>query len=161
MSLKQSYWDELSRLRQKWRAEGKTVVWTNGCFDLIHVGHIRNLQACRALGDVLVVGVNSDRSVRMLKGEDRPVQSQEDRTEILSALRCVDKVVVFDESTPESAIARLTPDVCCKGDDYAPGRGKSVPEAELVVALGGQMVYLPFVRGRSTSAILQRIRPTS
>jgi rfaE bifunctional protein nucleotidyltransferase chain/domain len=143
-------------MRRPW---GNTVVWTNGCFDLLHVGHVRCLQACRALGDVLVVGVNSDRSVRALKGQGRPIQTVEDRVEILAALRCVDRVLVFDEPTPEAAIARLSPDICCKGEDYAPGRGKSVPEAELVASLGGRMVYLPLVEGRSTSRILRRMRP--
>ena len=155
----QTDWDELCGLRKAWRAQGKTVVWTNGCFDLLHVGHVRNLQACRELGNLLVVGVNSDHSVRTLKGQGRPVQAVEDRVEILSALRCVDKVVVFDGPTPEEAIARLRPDLCCKGEDYAPGRGKSVPEAELVTSFGGRMVYLPLVQDRSTSSILRRIRP--
>lgn len=151
-------WDELLRARQTWREEKRTVVWTNGCFDLLHVGHVRNLRAARALGDVLVVGVNSDQSVRALKGSDRPIQAEADRAEILSAFGCVDWVVIFDDPTPEAAIARLRPDVCCKGEDYAPGCGKSVPEAELMTALGGRMFYLPLVGGRSTSAILRRMQ---
>lgn len=151
-------WDELLQARQAWRDEDKTVVWTNGCFDLLHVGHVRNLQAARVLGDVLVVGVNSDRSVRALKGPGRPIQGEADRAEILAALGCVDWVVVFDEPTPEAAIASLRPDVCCKGEDYAPGCGKAVPEAELMASLGGRMFYLPLVGGCSTSSILRRMR---
>jgi rfaE bifunctional protein nucleotidyltransferase chain/domain len=151
-------WDDLLRLRELWRSQRRTVVWTNGCFDLLHVGHVRSLQAARALGDVLVVGINSDNSVRALKGPDRPVQSQADRAEILAALGCVDRVIIFDEPTPEAAIARLQPNICCKGADYAPGCGNPVPEAGLVSSLGGRMVFLPLVNGQSTSAILRRVR---
>src|SRR6516164_3316281 len=100
-------WEALDSLRQRYRSEGKTVVWTNGCFDLLHVGHVRNLQAARALGDVLVVGLNSDRSVRQLKGPERPIVPAAERAEILAALECVDHVVIFEESTPEASLARL------------------------------------------------------
>src|ERR1700757_16688 len=102
-------WDTLLEWRARARLEAKTVVWTNGCFDLLHVGHVRNLQAARSLGDLLVVGVNSDASVRQLKGPGRPILPAEERSELLSALACVDHVIVFDELTPETALNRLRP----------------------------------------------------
>ncbi|MFO0802844.1 MAG: adenylyltransferase/cytidyltransferase family protein [Gemmataceae bacterium] len=102
------------------RSAGRTIVWTNGCFDLFHAGHARSLRSARALGDVLIVGVNSDASVRRLKGTDRPLQLIGDRCEILASLACVDFVVPFDEETPERCLSLLRPDVHCKGADYAP-----------------------------------------
>jgi D-beta-D-heptose 7-phosphate kinase/D-beta-D-heptose 1-phosphate adenosyltransferase len=150
-------WELLLPMRERWRAAGKTVVWTNGCFDLVHVGHVRNLQAARRLGDVLVVGVNSDRSVRQLKGPARPIVPETERLEVLAGLRCVDYVIAFDEPTPEAAIARLRPDICCKGADYAPGRGKPIPEAAVVQSYGGRMEFLPLVGSLSSSEIIQRI----
>jgi rfaE bifunctional protein nucleotidyltransferase chain/domain len=132
-------------------------VWTNGCFDLLHVGHVRSLQAARRLGDVLIVGVNSDASVRQLKGTGRPILPAEERAELLSALACVDYVVIFDELTPEAALARLQPDVHCKGADYALPHGKPIPEAALVESYGGRVEFLPLVPGTSTSDLIQRI----
>src|SRR5438132_6831115 len=125
-------WEALLHPREHFRAEGSRFVWTNGCFDLLHVGHVRNLQAARALGDVLVVGVNSDDSVRALKGPDRPILSQLERVEMLAALECVHYVTVFSESTPEAVISGLKPDIHCKGAEYAPPNGRPVPEADLV-----------------------------
>jgi rfaE bifunctional protein nucleotidyltransferase chain/domain len=151
-------WDQLMALRARWRAAGKTVVWTNGCFDLLHVGHLRGLQAARALGDVLVVGLNGDRSVRGLKGPGRPILPAAERAELLAALGCVDCVTVFDELTPERVLAELQPDIHTKGSDYAPPHGRPVPEAAVVAAYGGQIRFLDFVAGRSTSALLQQIR---
>src|SRR5262245_25656408 len=112
--------ERMAELRRSAKAEGKVVVWTNGCFDLLHVGHVRNLQAARALGDMLIVGLNSDASIRQLKGPARPITPEEQRAEILAALACVDYVVVFDELTAEESIACLKPDIYCKGADYAP-----------------------------------------
>src|SRR5689334_23800672 len=103
--------DALLELRRRWRAEGRTVVWTNGCFDLLHVGHVRGLQEARGLGDVLVVGVNSDASVRRLKGPGRPVVPEAERAEVLAALACVDRVLVFGEDTPCEVLGRLRPEV--------------------------------------------------
>src|SRR6202007_955821 len=108
-------WDRLLEWRARARRGKKPVVWTNGCFDLLHVGHVRNLQAARALGDVLVVGVNSDASVRRLKGPSRPLVPDRERAEILAALECVDHILIFDEPTPEAALARFQPEVHCKG----------------------------------------------
>jgi rfaE bifunctional protein nucleotidyltransferase chain/domain len=151
-------WDQLLARRAKWREHGATVVWTNGCFDLLHAGHLRSLRAARAEGDALVVGVNSDASVRGLKGPDRPIIPEAERAEIVAALECVDAVVIFDEPTPEAALARLRPDVHCKGADYAPPHGKPIPEAAIVAGYGGRIAFLPLVPGVSTTDRLRRIR---
>ena len=143
---------------RKLRTEGKSVVWTNGCFDLLHVGHIRNLHAARNLGDLLIVGVNSDASVQRLKGAARPVLPAADRAELLAALACVDHVIVFDEDTPLEAIRRLQPDIHCKGADYAPPDGKPIPEAATVNAYGGRLEFLPLVAGASTTDLIGRIQ---
>ncbi|MBW3599045.1 MAG: adenylyltransferase/cytidyltransferase family protein [Planctomycetes bacterium] len=153
--------DTLLRLRHTWRTQGRTVVWTNGCFDLVHVGHVRNLQAAREMGDVLVVGINSDDSVRRLKGPTRPLIPARERAEILAALEVVGFVVVFDEVTPEAVIARLEPDVCCKGADYAPPAGKACPEASIVRSYGGRMEYLALTGGHSTTDMIHRIKAVS
>lgn len=144
--------------REQARAAAKNVVWTNGCFDLLHVGHIRSLQAARALGDLLVVGLNSDDSIRQLKGDDRPIMPVSERAEILSALQCVDYIIVFDELTPEAPIARLKPDIYCKGADYAPPTGKPIPEATIVEAYGGRIAFVPLVPSTSTSDLIRRSR---
>jgi rfaE bifunctional protein nucleotidyltransferase chain/domain len=151
-------WNTLLERRARARQEKKTVVWTNGCFDLLHVGHVRNLQAARSLGDVLVVGVNSDASVRQLKGPGRPLVPAAQRVEVLAALECVDYVVVFEELTPIAAIARLQPDVHCKGADYAPPDGKPIPEAPVVASYGGRIEFLSLVPCLSTSDLVRRIR---
>jgi D-beta-D-heptose 7-phosphate kinase/D-beta-D-heptose 1-phosphate adenosyltransferase len=151
-------WDTLLELRRRSRLERKVVVWTNGCFDLLHVGHVRNLQAARSLGDLLVVGVNSDASVRRLKGPERPIVPVRERAEVLAALECVDCVIVFEEPTAEAAVARLQPDVYCKGADYAPPHGKPIPEAGLVASYGGRMAFLPLYASLSTSELVQRVR---
>jgi rfaE bifunctional protein nucleotidyltransferase chain/domain len=150
-------WTALLAARARYRAEGKTVVWTNGCFDLLHVGHIRSLQAARAFGDVLVVGVNSDESVRRLKGPRRPIIPALERTEVLAALECVNHVVLFEELTPEAVLARLQPDVHCKGADYAPPFGKPIPEAKVVTTYGGRIEFLPLSPAISTSDLVSRM----
>ncbi|NHC14150.1 D-glycero-beta-D-manno-heptose 1-phosphate adenylyltransferase [Motilibacter deserti] len=137
------------------RAAGGTVVATGGCFDLLHAGHVATLEAARALGDCLVVCLNSDDSVRRLKGPERPLQPQDDRRRVLEALACVDAVVVFDEDTPEAALAGLRPDVWAKGGDYA---GTELPESKLVQSWGGAAVVLPYLDGRSTTALVRTAR---
>jgi len=137
------------------KRNGRHIVFTNGCFDLLHPGHIRSLELARALGDVLVVGLNSDSSVRQLKGEGRPVISEDERAEILAALESVDAVVIFDDLTPREIIARLLPDVLVKGGDWP---GDQIVGREEVEAAGGRVVSVPVVPGYSTSAILQKIR---
>jgi rfaE bifunctional protein nucleotidyltransferase chain/domain len=152
--------DELLFLRDRWRSEGRTVVWTNGCFDLLHVGHIRSFRDARALGDILIVGINSDTSVRSNKGDARPVVNEDDRAELIAALEMVDYVTIFDELTPVAALARLRPDIHCKGAEYADG-ARPVPERETVLGYGGQIRFLPFHPGRSTSELVARIRKAS
>ena len=153
-------WPRLLAERDAYRAAGKVVVWTNGCFDLLHVGHVRNLKACRDLGDLLVVGVNSDASVRRLKGPGRPIVPAAERAEVLAALACVDHVVIFDEATPEASLERLRPDIHCKGTDYAPPGGKPIPEAKLVEAYGGRIAFLPLLPGHSTTDLEAKLRGT-
>ena len=131
------------------------VVFTNGCFDLLHPGHIRGLEQAHRMGDVLIVGLNSDTSVRQLKGPARPVIPEAERAEILSALESVDAVVIFDELTPREVICRLLPDVLVKGGDWP---GDQIVGREEVEAAGGRVVSIPFVPGYSTSAILEKIR---
>jgi rfaE bifunctional protein nucleotidyltransferase chain/domain len=151
-------WPALADLGERLRRQGQRIAWTNGCFDLIHVGHVRSLRAARAWGDVLVVGLNSDASVRRLKGPGRPILPAAERVEILSAFACVDHVVVFDEETPEAALARLRPHVHCKGADYAPPHGKPIPEAPLVEGYGGRVLFLRLLPSVSTSDLIRRIR---
>jgi D-beta-D-heptose 7-phosphate kinase / D-beta-D-heptose 1-phosphate adenosyltransferase len=134
------------------RAAGGTVVATGGCFDIVHPGHIRTLEAARALGDCLVVCLNSDASVRRLKGAGRPVVNEADRAAVLRALRCVDAVLVFEEDTPAAALERLRPDVWAKGGDYA---GRELPEAAVLEQWGGQAVVLPFVDGKSSTRLIE------
>jgi rfaE bifunctional protein nucleotidyltransferase chain/domain len=151
-------WPELLELRVQARRLGQTVVWTNGCFDLLHIGHVRNLQAAKNLGNLLIVGVNSDDSVRRLKGEGRPAVTVSERMEVLASLACVDHVISFDDDTPLEAVKRLQPDIHCKGADYAPPNGKPIPEAEVVAAYGGRIEFLPLVPGISTSDLIGRIQ---
>ncbi len=137
------------------RARGLTVVFTNGVFDLLHPGHVRYLAEARRLGDVLIVGVNSDRSARGLeKGPGRPLNTEHDRAELLAALMCVDAVVIFDEDTPHSIVTALQPDVLVKGADWAQG---TIVGADIVNARGGRVVRIPLAEGYSTTKILQRI----
>jgi rfaE bifunctional protein nucleotidyltransferase chain/domain len=150
--------DALLALRASWRAEGMSVTWTNGCFDLLHAGHARSLWAAAALGDVLVVGVNSDDSVRRLKGPSRPVVPEGERADLVAALGCVDAVLVFGENTPERALSLLRPDVHCKGAEYAPPSGKPIPERALVEGYGGRVEFLPLEPGLSTSSLIDRLR---
>jgi rfaE bifunctional protein nucleotidyltransferase chain/domain len=137
------------------KRNGRRVVFTNGCFDLLHPGHIGSLEQARALGDVLIVGLNSDGSVRQLKGAGRPVLPERERAEILAALECVDAVVIFDELTPREVIARLLPDVLVKGGDWA---SDQIVGREEVEAAGGRVVSIPVVAGYSTTEILRKIR---
>jgi rfaE bifunctional protein nucleotidyltransferase chain/domain len=137
------------------KRNGRRVVFTNGCFDLLHPGHIGSLEQARALGDALIVGLNSDASVRQLKGPGRPVLPERERAEILAALESVDAVVIFDESTPREVIARLLPDVLVKGGDWP---GDQIVGREEVEAAGGRVVSIPLVPGYSTTEILRKIR---
>jgi D-beta-D-heptose 7-phosphate kinase/D-beta-D-heptose 1-phosphate adenosyltransferase len=148
---------DAGRVLAEVRARGGTIVATGGCFDLLHVGHVATLQAARKLGDCLIVCLNSDASVRALKGPDRPLTSQVDRSRVLAALDCVDAVVIFEEPTPEAVLSWLRPDIWVKGGDYADG-GPDLPEAELVRRWGGQTVIVPYVDGRSTTRTIAAAR---
>ena len=147
--------EELIRERVRLRAAGKTLVFTNGVFDLLHVGHVRYLAAARALGDALVVAINSDRSVKELKGDTRPIIVEAERLEVLAALRQVSYVTIFDDISPRALIAALLPDVLVKGGDYGLDE---IHGREEVEAAGGKVVSLPFVEGASTTAIIDRLR---
>ncbi len=140
-------------LVQQWRSEGARIVFTNGCFDLLHAGHVHYLFAARALGDRLVVGLNDDDSIRRLKGPSRPLQPLEDRARVLAALRCVDLVVPFSEDTPLALIELLLPDVLVKGADYRPDE---IVGADVVRAAGGEVRTIPLLPGRSTTKLVAR-----
>ena len=146
--------EELLPIRERFKAEGKTLVLTNGHFDLLHVGHVRCLQQAKRLGDVLVVGLNSDASTRALKGAGRPLVPQEERAEVLAALECVDFVVIFEERTAERLVAALKPEVYVKGGDWTL---ENLPEAKAVAECGGRVEILPQVPGRSTTEIIKTI----
>ena len=143
---------EAADLAERVRAGGGTVVATGGCFDLLHAGHVRMLQAARALGDCLIVCLNSDASVRRLKGADRPLVGQDDRAAVLGALECVDAVAVFEEDDPRAIIGHLRPDLWAKGGDYA---ASELPETPVLAEWGGRAVIVPYVPGRSTTRLIE------
>ena len=147
--------DQMFEERVRLRAAGKKLVFTNGVFDLLHVGHLRYLAQARALGDALLVAINSDRTVRELKGSDRPITNEIERAEILAALRCVDYVTIFDATSPRGLIGLLLPDVLVKGGDYGL---QEIHGREEVEAAGGSVISLPFQVGASTTAMINRIR---
>jgi D-beta-D-heptose 7-phosphate kinase/D-beta-D-heptose 1-phosphate adenosyltransferase len=147
--------DEVGAFASRERARGKAIVFTNGVFDLLHPGHVRYLQAARREGDSLIIGVNSDRSVRANKGPARPIIPEDERAELLAALACVDGVVIFDEDTPADIIKRVQPDVLVKGADWA---ADQIVGRDTVEARGGKVVRIPIEQGWSTTAILKRIR---
>ncbi len=149
---------EVSRLVARLRAGGKTVVFTNGVFDLLHPGHVRYLQQARSFGDALIVGINSDRSVRATKGAGRPITPEAERAEILSALASVDAVVIFDEDTPHALIATLQPDVLVKGADWPEDE---IVGRDIVERRGGRVVRVPIESSYSTSQLVYRIRRQS
>ena len=150
--------EDARRIVGQLRASAVRIVFTNGVFDLLHPGHVRYLQHARALGGALLVGVNSDRSVRAIKGPDRPITSEADRAEVLEALACVDGVVIFDEDTPRDLIAALQPDVLVKGADWAEN---AIVGRDIVEARGGRVVRLETEPGHSTTNIVDRIRRLS
>src|SRR4030066_757955 len=145
---------KLTRIVQGLKAKGKRIVFTNGCFDLLHIGHVRYLEKARALGDVLVVGVNSDASVRKLKGPKRPILPEKERVEILSGLGCVDYITLFNEMDPLKLITFLRPDVLAKGGDWTK---EQIVGKEVVERSGGEGVIIPFVKRASTSNLIKTI----
>src|SRR5262249_23493086 len=143
--------------REAQRGQRRTVVWTNGAFDVLHAGHLASLRGARQFGDVLIVGVNGDASVRASKGPERPIFRCEERVALLAALELVDAILVFDDPTPERVLAQVRPDVHVKGADYAPPAGRRVPERAVVEAYGGRVEFLPLVPGRSSTDTIARL----
>lgn len=146
--------DELKDILQGLKGRGKKIVFTNGCFDILHVGHIRCLEEAKKRGDILIVALNSDRSIRSIKGPSRPFTPEEERAEVLSALACVDYVVIFDEPDPLELISSLKPNILVKGGDWTP---ETTIGREVVEGMGGKVVIIPQVQGVSTSAFVDRI----
>ncbi|MCR5260729.1 MAG: D-glycero-beta-D-manno-heptose 1-phosphate adenylyltransferase [Candidatus Gastranaerophilales bacterium] len=145
---------DLQNLIKKLRSEGKTIVTTNGCFDILHVGHVRYLEETKKFGDVLIVALNSDKSVRALKGEGRPINNEKDRAEVLNGLKSVDYVVLFDEQSPADLLAEIKPDVHTKGADY---NEDTLPEAKIIKENGGRLEFIQFVPGKSTTSTIEKI----
>ncbi|MBC7754142.1 MAG: D-glycero-beta-D-manno-heptose 1-phosphate adenylyltransferase [Moraxellaceae bacterium] len=145
--------DNLSEVIQSYRRQNKKIVFTNGCFDLLHIGHIRYLEEAAALGDVLIVGINSDSSVKKIKGPTRPIQNENDRAEILASLKAVDHTVIFTEDTPYNLISRVLPDILVKGGDWTIDQ---IVGSDLVLANNGQVKSLLFIDGKSTSKIIEK-----
>ena len=140
------------------RRQGKKIVFTNGCFDILHAGHVRYLTAAKNFGDVLIVGLNTDESVKRLKGDSRPVNNQKDRAEVLLGLKAVDYVIFFGEQTAENLIAAVKPDVYAKGGDYTL---ETLPEAKIVQSYGGSVEFIQLVKGKSTTNIINAIQASS
>ena len=147
--------DELTEITKRLKKESKRIVFTNGCFDLLHLGHIRYLKEARRRGDILIVGLNSDNSARSLKGKDRPLVKEKDRAEILSALEAVNYIVIFDELTPKNLIDKIIPNVLAKGGDW---KKEEVVGKDTVEAHGGEVIIIPEVRGYSTSTLINKIK---
>lgn len=146
--------ENLQSLLSSLRKEKKTIVTTNGCFDILHVGHVRYLEETKKFGDVLIVALNSDKSVKSIKGEGRPINNELDRAEILCALRSVDYVVLFDEKSPADLLAEIKPDVHTKGADYTM---ETLPEAKIITENGGRVEFIKFVEGKSTTSTIEKI----
>jgi len=153
--MKTTPYDEIQNIAKKLKADGKIVVFTNGCFDILHAGHVRYLQAAKELGDCLILGLNSDQSVRILKGPTRPINQQDDRAEVVSALSAVDYVVIFEETTAEKLVAAIQPAIYVKGGDYSV---KDLPEATIVAKHGGRTILIPEIPGKSSSNIIKKMK---
>ena len=145
--------EEILKTIEKLKNENKTIVFTNGCFDILHVGHVRYLKESAKYGDILIVGLNSDSSVKKLKGESRPINNENDRAEILSALYFVDYIVIFNENTPENLLDEIKPDIYTKGADYTI---ETLPEAKTVLKNGGKVEFINIVEGKSTTNIIKK-----
>ena len=147
--------EELKRRLAQWRVKSDRIVFTNGCFDILHVGHLHTLKTSIQLGDKLIVGLNSDASVSLLKGKERPIVNQLDRSEMLAALEMVDAVIIFEDDTPEQLIQLIKPDVLCKGGDWSI---ENIVGGDFVKSYGGQVVSIPFVQGYSSSSLINKIK---
>ncbi|MDD3236554.1 MAG: D-glycero-beta-D-manno-heptose 1-phosphate adenylyltransferase [Candidatus Gastranaerophilales bacterium] len=146
---------DLNNLLDGLRADKKTIVTTNGCFDILHVGHVRYLQKTKSFADIMIVALNSDKSVKSIKGPTRPINNENDRAEILNALACVDYVVLFDEDSPMDLLAQIKPDVHTKGADYTV---ETLPEAKTIMKNGGRIEFISFVEGKSTTSLIEKIK---
>lgn len=146
---------EIRKIAKKLHGEGKRIVFTNGCFDILHKGHVYLLQEAKKMGDVLIVGINSDKSVEKIKGEKRPILKEDERSFIIDNIKGVDYVVIFDEETPENLIKEIEPDILVKGGDY---REEEIVGAEFVKKRGGRVVIVPYLEGFSTTRIIRRIK---
>jgi len=146
---------DIMQLINSIKKSGKTIVATNGCFDILHVGHVRYLQKTKSFADVLIVLLNSDKSVRAIKGEGRPINNENDRAEILCALSCVDYVVMFDENSPRNLLDEIKPDVYTKGADYTM---ETLPEADIMKKNGTKVVFISFVEGKSTTSVINKMK---
>ncbi|BEU88354.1 D-glycero-beta-D-manno-heptose 1-phosphate adenylyltransferase [Selenomonas sp. TAMA-11512] len=146
--------DKIEAFAATLKEAGAKVVFTNGCFDIVHAGHVRYLAAARALGDCLILGLNSDASVKRLKGESRPVNTELDRAEVVGALKSVDYVVLFEEDTAETLISKVRPNIYAKGGDYT---RETLPEAKIVESYGGEVAFIDLVPGKSTTSIISAI----
>jgi D-beta-D-heptose 7-phosphate kinase / D-beta-D-heptose 1-phosphate adenosyltransferase len=147
-------WEEALRWREQMRVQGRSIVFTNGCFDILHAGHVLMLKIARNYGDALILGLNSDASVKRLKGENRPVVPEQDRARVMTALRTVDRVALFDQDTPLELIEKLKPDVIVKGGDWKPA---DVVGKDVVEAYGGRVEIIPTVQGRSTTNVIEEV----
>ena len=147
--------EELKHRLAQWRVKSDRIVFTNGCFDILHVGHLHTLKESIQLGDKLIVGLNSDASVSRLKGKERPIVTQLDRSEMLAALEMVDAVIIFEDDTPEELIQMIKPDVLCKGGDWSI---ENIVGGDFVKSYGGQVVSIPFVQGYSSSSLINKIK---
>lgn len=147
--------ENIRTIVKKLQASGKTVVTTNGCFDILHVGHVRYLQKTKEFADFSIVLLNSDKSVKLIKGEGRPINNEEDRAEILCALACVDYVVLFNESSPGDLLGEIKPDVHTKGADYSI---ETLPEADIILKNGGRIEFISFVEGKSTTKTIEKMK---
>ena len=146
---------KISEIVTSLKAKGKRIVFTNGCFDILHVGHVRYLNEAKALGDILILGLNSNSSVKSLKGSNRPINNESDRAEVLSALKAIDYVVIFDEKTAENIVGEVKPDIYAKGGDYSID---TLPEAKIVAEHGGKTVLLQLVDGKSSTNIINKCK---
>lgn len=149
--------DKIGEVIENIKRDGKKIVFTNGCFDILHVGHLRYLEEAKMFGDILVIGLNSDASVKRLKGDKRPIVPEYERAEMLLGLKCVDYVVIFEEDTPVELLGEVKPDVHVKGGDYTKDR---LPEAEIVERNGGRVEIVSLIKGKSTTNIVKKIKET-
>jgi len=144
----------LNDLLGKLRADGKVIVTTNGCFDILHVGHVRYLEKAKEFGDVLIIALNSDESVRKIKGPNRPINNENDRAEVLSALEFADYIILFDDESPQDLLAFIKPDIHTKGSDYST---ETLPELKVIVENGGRVEFIDLVEGKSTTSIIEKL----